>query len=102
MNDARNILACCAPPKGWQPIETAPKDGTPMLLWDPEVGTVGLGYWGNPGLSFGGKQMRDTWIVIITLGLATPRSHGLPPLISCKGSDATHWMMLPSGPKEAN
>lgn len=42
---------------GWQPIETAPKDGTPILVWDESMGyynahshgqddrRYAIGYW---------------------------------------------------------
>lgn len=29
----------------WQPIETAPKDGTRLLLWDPGREVAVSGYW---------------------------------------------------------
>jgi hypothetical protein len=29
----------------WQPIETAPKDGTMVLLYKQSSGTKGSGYW---------------------------------------------------------
>jgi hypothetical protein len=41
----------------WQPIETAPKDGTPVLLWDPDgVCRAEEARWspnGRPGGEFG-------------------------------------------------
>ena len=72
----------------WQPIETAPRDGTLILLWDPE---------GDPPY-FPARFMRDD---------RPPRSpHGA--FVWCQGSPAfgdrlaenvpTHWMPLPAPP----
>ena len=74
----------------WQPIETAPKDGTEVLLYQPRGAfkpwkgrirdwAVNIGYWhqpGNPehpGYWMGNRQMRPT-----------------------------HWMPLPEPPREAS
>lgn len=35
---------------GWQPIDTAPKDGTRILFWDAERGVAVSGCWhSDPG-----------------------------------------------------
>ena len=56
---------------GWQPIETAPKDGTDILIFD--VCEVCVGRW----------CAGDWWI------------HGG----DVTASDATYWMSLPDAPK---
>lgn len=50
-NDVIESIAKHAPkvPEGWQPIETAPKDGTVIDLWDA----------GSPGSPFGGHRLCD-------------------------------------------
>lgn len=60
----------------WQPIETAPRDGTEVLLFDN--GIYGLGWWAL-------GEWRD-------FGDA-----------GCAGSEAfapTHWMPLPKPPRD--
>jgi hypothetical protein len=71
----------------WQPIETAPKDGTPIMVYGkadfsnaPHMGvrewrqwTVDYGRWGEPNIS---AHDMDDWLDI----------------------QVTHWMPLPSPP----
>ena len=55
----------------WQPIETAPKDGTPVLLWGP-WGEVGMWCYSHPiGWNDGYEALMHT---------------------------PTHWMPLPEAP----
>lgn len=73
MVDAFKPLTSVEPPvaqNGWQPIETAPKDGTQLLLWSnrPTVGAYGQRY--------------QNWFTI-------------PGEYTCR---PTHWMPLPEPP----
>ena len=62
----------------WQPIETAPKDGTEVLLWD---GGVYLGHW-----------LSKTWVwVMAPRDAIDHRAH----LDWCH---PTRWMPLPEPP----
>jgi hypothetical protein len=72
----------------WQPIETAPKDGTWILAyepskWPPQCHVVRWGlpeYWGQAG--------DETWVTV-ALG---------PNPDTYEADDATHWMPLPDPP----
>src|SRR5690606_36923841 len=77
------LSAAPTPPvdDGWQPIETAPRDGTDVLLWDGEE--IFVGYWSDsiwvsPGAWVKEEHRSDT----VTY---------LP----------THWQPLPAAPTEA-
>ncbi len=56
----------------WQPIETAPKDGTHILVYRPEYSNdvIGIDFW-----------RRKCW------------------WLSSSDSQPTHWMPLPEPPK---
>jgi hypothetical protein len=60
----------------WQPIETAPKDGTKIIVYRPNAEyqpIVGVDYWS--------KELGNVW--------ANSNEHRQP----------THWMPLPEPPK---
>lgn len=67
----------------WQPIETAPKDGTRVLLLTEHVG-VSIGFFG-PKYSLYGINYGDDW----GYGCSWRDSIQPPP---------THWMPLPDPP----
>ena len=79
------------PAHGWQPITTAPKDGTEVILygiWAGEingksiVSSIDIGYWSTGKSDFAG----DEWWLLST-GDA----------YSC-WMEATHWMPVPGAP----
>lgn len=62
----------------WQPIETAPKDGTPILAYETD--------WGYP-ISIRWHQPWQSWVlngVLLKLG---------------DWGEPTHWMPLPAPPR---
>jgi uncharacterized protein DUF551 len=61
----------------WRKIKTAPKDGTKILLYEPEC-TPFIGWWDNAAM-FRGWSVDETSIVF-------------EPCV-------THWMPLPEPPK---
>jgi hypothetical protein len=78
----------------WHPIDTAPKDGTPLLLFAAD-GRIGLGYF-EPQEFDGCKWTNQSaaWI-----GLENGRVRlvfgGLEP------EDATHWTLPPGPPRDS-
>ena len=59
----------------WQPIDTAPKDGTSILVWSPTPEQADVAWWADgPGcwLDNYGKYLTD---------------------------EPSHWMHLPDGPR---
>lgn len=76
----------------WQPIETAPKDGTDIMLTDGEYVTVGHWYYEAPSI----REHRDLegrWI-------GQDESDGYEGWLDWLGGiPSTHWMPLPPFPK---
>ena len=83
----------------WQPIETAPRDGTKILIWDD--GDTGFGW------VVGRYELRDGWAPIgsttdmmkvgrIGWHVAAQHSLGLYQLIK----NPAHWMPLPAPPED--
>lgn len=70
------------PPAGWQPIETAPKDGTPVLAVTDEGITV-IRYSMR-------HNNKDYWRLAVNSSYPADEGFG----------EATHWMHLPAAPKE--
>jgi hypothetical protein len=65
----------------WQPIETAPKDGTVINVWAEDIRFPAV-FWTDHDIEW--------WHV-------TDGKHGPWPL---RGPSPTHWMPLPDPPKE--
>jgi hypothetical protein len=77
----------------WQPIETAPQDGEPILIWKPAERMVGeymmAAYWHDDADGFvpvGGIYKQGYRSSV------TGTDQGYP----------THWMPLPAPPKDAS
>jgi hypothetical protein len=75
----------------WQPMDTAPKDGTTkILLWWEHSG-VGIGWWAYDEIwqerKWAHKAMEHGW-----------QCEG-DACIPVNQEDCTHWMSLPGGPQ---
>lgn len=68
-------------PDGWQPIETAPRDGTVILVYFKRRGAKSV------------RWEEGVWHV-------DDHKHGPFPVRGYIDSDVTHWMPLPQPPKE--
>jgi len=73
---------------GWQPIETAPKDGRDMLLWNGECQCVGA--WATESDRYG-NVTPQTWHSV------GPTVYG--PDDATIDPPPTHWMPLPAPPQ---
>lgn len=75
----------------WQPIDTAPKDGTRILLFFPTFRSmnVQIGSWSHSQHYDNGKLTHESarWWYGSTVGLW-----------GGKESEPTHWMPIPEGP----
>lgn len=75
---------------GWQPIETAPKDGTRILLGGGKMFCEALEDWVTAPLS--AQWEHSYWLV-----------GGTESGYVCLGvDDPTHWMPLPAPPESAS
>lgn len=63
----------------WQPIETAPKDGTGILAWDS---------YDDHTVVFWSEKAR-AWVLNVPGSYCADRTHTF-----------THWMPLPSSPQK--
>jgi hypothetical protein len=89
----RSVVPSVEPPSqesstGWQPIETAPKDGTWILVYEhcEPLPSVYVVRWGVP--EWWGASVDETWVTI-AVG---------PNPDTYNATDATHWMPLPDPP----
>jgi len=73
IEERRFICASCKRPL-WQPIETAPRDGTAVLVYDDGFFQTAAWYVGLRRA--GWTNAADSWL-----------------------GDVTHWMPIPDGPK---
>lgn len=76
----------------WQPIETAPKDGTHILLWFNVPASmfetnVAIGFW---------SDLADDWPEVEPWFMLECDSAPL----TAFGARATHWMPLPEPPHD--
>lgn len=80
----------------WQPIETAPKDGTVVDLWSEEFGRQPGCYFGLPSHECGeyGRYCDSDWHNL-TPGWVSDMNEPI------WWDDTTHWMPLPEPPKVA-
>lgn len=81
-----------SPTKQWQPIETAPKDGNPILLYKPTERMVGqyivIGWWSSDN-GFGGGVWHDSKGSLGYYSRTADNQQGYP----------AYWMPLPNLPE---
>jgi hypothetical protein len=76
--------------RAWQPIASAPKDGTYVLVWPPTyAGVASCARWDAD--RYAKKTPRPYWSRLDAWGRVT-ESRSKPP---------THWMSVPWGPAGA-
>lgn len=71
----------------WQPIETAPRDGTDILIYVQLSNECFVAYWHS---RFSKLVRGDAWAFATLFGGRTAYT-----------KEATHWMPLPEPPKAA-
>lgn len=85
----------------WQPIETAPRDGTEIILAIKGAGHpshwVHIGWW-NEGDSFPWRFI-DTFSLEPN-GCCDNESDDRTPVNGAKEESVTHWMPLPTPPEQ--
>lgn len=83
----------------WMPIETAPKDGTRIFLWKGSWLSAPVGWWGDDGDWDGclGWCLADEFL---SYGQCAEAFIGYKEDID-DGCMPTHWMPLPTPPKES-
>lgn len=94
----------CQEIREWQPIKSAPLDGTPVLLYGQGLVEI-WAYFDDGSLTFSGAPMGANWHTAIVLSELTAVTKGgkpcdFPKIFLCQGSEATHWMPLPSPPEQ--
>ena len=80
-------------PGEWQPIESAPKDGT-WLLGINNRGNQAVIIWAEDAVNWIGEGLSSGWIHPFSDMRLSPFWNG-----AC-GSEPTHWMPLPSPPNQ--
>lgn len=75
----------------WQPIETAPKDGTRILVYQPGDGIMWV-EWGIEEIYYPGCKPRNCWIV--------PGSHQDEQGGGYTADNPIKWHPLPPEPKD--
>ncbi len=81
----------------WQPIESAPKDGTVIDLWHEEFGRYPDCYWGLPAHTCGEMgSLCDSDVHSMDEGWVDTFNE-----IQFPANQYTHWMKLPTPPEAA-
>lgn len=73
----------------WQPIETAPKDGTNIMVTCPRLGVCCPAHWDNDQYA---KKPRPYW---------THWGERIWGITWVRNDQPTHWMPLPAAPIDA-
>ena len=77
-----------AAPDGWLPIDSAPRDGTEVIVWFKQHGAISCSWPdsdGHPASEWAHWHVDDF-------------KHGPFPVRGYSDGDATHWMPLPAAP----
>jgi len=85
----KQARAAIAAMPGWRPIETAPKDGSRIVLWDANMGMLTGSFREDDYMSERGKMWLDDSFDDFSTSFASV------PL------NPTQWMPLPAPPKES-
>ena len=80
----------------WQPIETAPKDGTEILVWRYDIGSVLIARWDAPANFMTDRECEEIgpgaeqydWLYVDFVAGGRMEGPEAP----------THWMPLPEPP----
>lgn len=72
----------------WRPIETAPRDGTPILVWGADISNPTGGYY--PRSCWWSQEGHEVWVVREDASNAT----------YLEPDAITHWMPLPTPPAQ--
>ena len=82
--------------QGWQPIATAPRDESKMLLWCPQYDDVRLGWWDTEFRPDGWDEANDRCLYVPAWTDGTVADWGME---ENQELHPTHWMPLPSAPE---